>query len=567
MADSPGPRGGWSRRRFLDAVGRAGGAAALYETMTAMGLVRIPSAFAGPPDLSPTHGQGKRIVILGAGVAGLCAAYELSKGGYEVIILEAQKRPGGRSFTVRRGDVIEEITGSKQVCRFDEGPQMYLNAGPGRLPYHHTAILHYCNVLGVPLEVYNMMTRANFFQNDDAFAKAPMLNRRIANDTRGWIADLLAKAVMRGSLNDEVPADERAGLLKLLASFGDIDPKESPDYDYLGSSRSGYAIDPNVVTCGEVLEPLKLSDLLTSQFWENRFYQAEEYEWQPTLFQPVHGMDQIVKGFVKKVGKYIHYGREVYAIHNDGEKVKVSWRPSGSKGAGETLTADWCISTIPLPILEPMDTNFSDEYKKAIAAVKFASTCKVGWQSNARFWETKNQMYGGISYTTDDITQMWYPSYDYFGRKGILTGAYNYDDAADELAAQKIPQRLTTAMNGAKKLHPDFDKYVPKELGLSIAWKNVPYQLGGWADDWGCDDTNHTRLLKPEGRFWVAGDQVSYLSGWQEGAVRSAHLVIDAITKPQGKLKTMSMAPPPPTTPNKPLRKAPGIRRRTRGLP
>jgi monoamine oxidase len=71
---------------------------------------------------------------------------------------------------VRRGDTIEEIGhGTKQTCKFDDHPDFYLNAGPGRLPYHHTAILHYCNVLGVPLEVYTMMTRANFFQRDESW--------------------------------------------------------------------------------------------------------------------------------------------------------------------------------------------------------------------------------------------------------------------------------------------------------------------------------------------------------------------------------------------------------------
>lgn len=90
------------------------------------------------------------------------------------------------------------------------------------------------------------------------------------------------------------------------------------------------------------------------------------------------------------------------------------------------------------------------------------------------------------------------------------------------------PARSDSA--SAKKFHPDSDPHVTRSLGVSIAWKNVAYQLGGWAD-WECDDAHFDRLLKPEGRFWVAGDQVSYLSGSQEGAVRSAHHVIEGITK------------------------------------
>jgi len=198
--------------------------------------------------------------------------------------------------------------------------------------------------------------------------------------------------------------------------------------------------------------------------------------------------------------------------------------------------------------------------------VAFAPTVKVGWQTNSRFWETSDQMYGGISYTTDPITQIWYPSWAYFKQKGILTGAYNYDDDAIAYGEMPLQRRLTEAMAGAKKVHPDFDKHVPIELGLSIAWQNVPWQLGGWADDWSCDKTIPERLLNAEGRFWVAGDQVSYLSGWQEGAVRSAHHAIEGIAgllaaKPKPKLGMTGMEPAAS------IRKAPGTKRRTRGLP
>jgi len=544
----------WTRRRFLEAVGRAGGAAAAYETMVAMGLLRVPNAFAGRPNLPPDFGRGKKVLILGAGIAGLTAAYELRKAGYTVSILEAKGRPGGRSFTVRRGDVIEEITGTRQVCRFDEG--LYLNAGPGRLPYHHTAVLDYCKILGVALEVYVMSTRANLFQNVDGFAGAPMPNRRIANDTRGWITDLLAKAINKGALNKELTGIDKQALLNLLVNFGDVDPKS---YAYRGSSRSGYEIEPGIVGCPEIMPPLQLNDLLSSSFWKFRFYQSEEYEWQPTLFEPVGGMDGIVKGFLAHVGDLIRYNREVTGIHNVPGGVRV-------EHGGEEEAADYCISTIPLPILKTItNNNFSDDYKKAIGAVKFASTCKVGWQANRRFWELDDQIYGGISYINHNITQMWYPSHGYFGAKGVLTGTYNYDAEADDMARRDLPDRLELAATGAKRLHPRFDEDVPRELGLSIAWKNIRYQLGGWADDWNCPDSNYNRLLRPDGNVWVAGDQVSHISGWQEGAIRSAIHVVERIAQPA--LIAADAAPPKLKAMAAPRAKAPDTRRRTRGLP
>ncbi len=558
--------GQWSRRRFLETVGRVGGAAAAYETMAALGLIKVPALFAGPPNLPPGSGKGKKVLILGAGIAGLTAAYELRKADYEVMILEAKNRPGGRNFTVRRGDVIEEVTGTRQLCRFDEG--LYLNAGPGRLPYHHTAVLDYCKVLGVPLEVYVMMARNNVFQSDQAFDAKPMTQRQIANDTRGWISELLANAVGSKSLDDSLSADDKKALLELLVVFGDLEKKTVRDkttYSYIGSSRSGYEVDALIGECPVILEPLSLQNLLHSNFWNYRFYQSEEYEWQPTLFEPVGGMDGIVKGFLPHVGNLIRYNREVTAIHNTADGgVEVTHVPAGAKDhPGESQRADWCISTIPLPILNTIANNFSDDYRKAIAAVTFSPTCKVGWQANRRFWELDSQIYGGISYTSDSITQMWYPSHGYFTEKGVLTGAYNYGDDAIALGNMKPEERLVTAMAGAKKLHPRFDEWVPRDLGMSIAWQNAPYQLGGWGEDWDCKDVHYQRLLRPDGKMWVAGDQMSEISGWQEGAIRSAHWVLERIHQPGLIERPLAAAPQAA-----PLRKAPpSIKRRTRGLP
>ena len=69
------------------------------------------------------------------------------------------------------------------------------------------------------------------------------------------------------------------------------------------------------------------------------------------------------------------------------------------------------------------------------------------------------------------------------------------------------------------------------KLGLSIAWQRVPFQEGGWADwTWeGSQQKAYDRLLEPDKRFQVCGDQVSYLPGWQEGAVLSAHHVVEQI--------------------------------------
>jgi monoamine oxidase len=545
MANGSKNGGGMSRRRFLEMVGMAGGAAAVYETMTAMGLINIPHASAGPPRIPKVEGNGKKVLILGAGVGGLTAAYELSRAGYQVEILEAQDRAGGRSLTARNGTQIHEVSklhgATEQTCRFDEG--QYLNMGPGRLPYHHRRVLRYCKELGVPLEVYVMETTANLFQGNDAFGGQSQVNRQVANDTRGYIAELLAKAVNKKKLDKELKARDldKSELLSLLQEFGKLGQCETCDpcdpYTYFGTTRDGCKVPPQVDQPCTAPEKLPFAELLNSNFWKHRFYQPIDFEWQATLFQPVGGMDQIVQGFLHHVGGLIKYRSVVQELHLASDGVTVRYRDGFS---GETCKthADYCISNIPLEILKnrhKIQANFSPDFEWAVQQGHFAPTCKVGWQAEERFWEDDPyQIYGGISWVADTITQIWYPSNDYFTQKGTLTGAYNFTDAAIRLGNMTLADRLRTARQEAARVQPEFgdDQIVPIELGLSIAWQNIPHQEGGWAEWDGCkpDDAKaYARLLAPDGRFHIVGDQVSTLSGWQEGAIMSAEHVCEQI--------------------------------------
>ncbi len=552
---------GWTRRKLLTRIGQVGGASALYETMVALGLINLPTAWAGPPRMSKGHGVGKSVVILGAGIGGLTTAYILSQYGYRCRILEATSRAGGRNHSARRGSTILEDSKEHgrtfQECRFDSG--LYLNLGPGRLPYHHRRVLGYCQELNVELEPYIMNTTGNLFQTSRAFDQQPRVYRRIQNDTRGYIAELLAKAVHRGALDDELDDGDHDKLLSLLATFGPLGARdkkcgEPQDYTYQGSTRDGCGRDaegkptPNVYYNCEIPVRTPFDQLLRSEFWQDSFYDPIEFEWQPTLFQPVGGMDMIVEGFLRKVGDLITYNAPVVDIEiGDGDgDVTVTYLEGTSK---VTETADYCVSNIPCPVLTKIPNNFETQspipglpsFAEAVARTGFSASCKVGWQCNSRFWESnKYEIYGGISWTDDIIEQIWYPSNGYFGQKGTLTGAYIHDGAcpgdpnhATEFGKLGLEERLKVAKKGGAKLHPEFhdNTLVPTELGLSIAWQNVPYQEGAWPD-WGNgqhDDVDYRRLLAGDRNFHVVGDQTSTLPGWQEGAMMSAEHVVELI--------------------------------------
>ena len=568
----------WTRRKFLTRVGMMGGATALYETMVAMNMVNIPNQdWDGPPQLAPNQGQGQSVLILGAGIGGLTTAYILSRAGYRCQILEASHRAGGRNHTGRRGDtIIEErevdgkIKQSIQEVKFDS--DLYINLGPGRLPYHHRRVLGYCQELEVKLEPYLMNTTGNLFQSDrNNVFDDPSVYRKIQNDTRGHIAELLAKAVNKGALDEELKTeDQKQLILCLLEAFGSLtneaaDPnhaaqrareglapqcQEDFDLKYEGTTRDGCAPDgkdrptPNVFS--NCVEPSKISldDLLESQFWLNSFYDPIEFEWQPTLFQPVGGMDKIVEGFLRKVGHLITYNAPVTKIRSYDDGVEVTYLNGASE---QTIKADYCVSNIPCPILSKLDTNFEEDkrpedydyqnwvpFKEAVDNTNFAPSCKVGWQANSRFWENNYEIYGGISWTNDIIEQIWYPSNDYFSQKGTLTGAYVHGKNAERFGEFDLEKRLRIAKRGAQKLHPEFgdNTLVPTELGVSIAWQYVPHQEGAWPDWTGDQSENddYERILRPFRRFYIVGDQASTLPGWQEGAMMSAEHVVELIT-------------------------------------
>jgi monoamine oxidase len=541
-------------------VGAAGGAAAVYESMVAMGMLAIPEAYAGPPDTGGMPGKGKRAIVLGAGVAGLVAAYRLKQAGFEVDVYEAAERIGGRNFTVstdprkKRNRIVERSPSgveTVQACRFSGDPAtQYFEAGAGRIPYHHIAVLELCRELGVELEPYVMETTANRFQTQAAFDGKPVENRRIANDTRGYIASLLAKAVDRGALDGLLtPADQKK-LLSLLTQFGNVSADSKPPYHYFGSTRSGYVVDPGVTEPGQQPDPLPLEALLASEFWLHRFYQAQDYLWQATLFHPKGGMQAIVDAVADAFGRdRIHTGRIARSIVNRSDRVQVVFADN------QRVEADYCFSTVPLPLLGGLlGEGFAPDFRKAVSLARFASTCKVGWQANQRFWERLSdgkrngpQIFGGISWIDHDITQMWYPSSGYFSKgPAILTGAYNYDAPGRPVATTfgnlPLQARLDKAMEGAKRLHPEFADHVDIRTGLSIAWQHVPHIGGGWAE-WNPNDAEqgkaYGRLLEPDGRFHVGGDQVSYLPGWQEGAVLSAYHVVESIIGRRKPLKAI----------------------------
>ena len=520
-----------TKRQLLQYVGSVAGAAGVYRTMAALGMLGVSSltGCSSGSAVSQSMGDGRRVVILGAGIAGLVAAYELDKMGYECTILEATARAGGRSLTVRSGDRMEEFNSTQRV-EFDDDDDLYANMGPARIPYHHETILGYCKSLGVPLEIFVNDNRGAFFQSPGSFGGMPVTGRELHAAQRGYMAELLAKAVNRGALDQELTADDKGNLLAMLGDFG-IDPD---DPAYTGSNRAGY--DGMYVNAGlggaMPVQPLSRGDVLGFDLPWFFVSWGQSLDQQATLFQPVGGMDKIVEAFKARVGHLIRYESVVEEITNQtGGGVRVAYSYRGSMM--EPFNADYAVCTIPATVLTDIPNNFSQPTKDAIADTLYDSAVKIAFQGRSRFWETEDLIYGGISWTSiNDVVQIWYPSNGYHRDKGIILGAYIFgvrgfeQDTALRFAAMSPAQRLAAAIAAGERIHPGYGNKV--EAGVSRAWSEVPYQKGSWPD---FEQAPVEALKQPDGAVHFAGDITSALSGWQEGSALSALAAVEAIQR------------------------------------
>jgi monoamine oxidase len=462
-----------------------------------------------------------KVVVLGAGVAGLSAAYELGKAGYDVTVLEARDRVGGRNWTVRRGAKLEMTDGTRQVCEFDS--DLYWNSGPARLPSHHQAVLGYCRELGVPLEVEVNTSRGALLLNPDANGGKPMEMRQAINDARGEIAELLGKALNSGALDQELTAHDKERMVAFLQKYGDL----TPDLLFKGTTRSGYSSLPGPAEhVGTMRDPIPLGVLLDMDMWSAMLFE-EGFDFQATMFQPVGGMDRIPMAFAKRLGPVVRLMSEVTAIRRRNDGVGIDYLDKRT-GKRNSIAAGYCIVTIPLKVLATVDADFSAEHRTAIKDVVYGNAIKIAWQSR-RFWETDNQIYGGISWVKGPTAMVWYPSDRFFSPKGILLGAYVTRDGVDEVAARPLAEQLEMSRAAIEGLHPGRGRELEKPM--AVAWSKVPYSLGIAARYASEQDGNYAVLNGPDGPFYFAGEHLSHIGAWQEGAMLSARRAINMIDK------------------------------------
>ncbi|MCT2559283.1 flavin monoamine oxidase family protein [Tsuneonella sp. YG55] len=473
--------------------------------MRALGLLSATPAFAAVPELPPGSGTGKSVVILGAGIAGLTAGHELLKAGYGVTILEARDRIGGRVWSIRGGTRVEQEGRADQLCTFDQG--LYMNAGAARLPTEHRGIFHYAREFKVPLEV---MVNVNRSAAVDA-GREIVPQRRAVNDMRGHIAELLAKSIDRGALDAELTATDKERLRSYLTDWGAL----RGDGSYRGSDRSGFARVPGgYADAGQELDPLTLEELMDHGTWGVPALFEETFDQQAPMFQPVGGMDRIAYAIYESLSDHVRLNTPVTGVRNASDGVTVMLE------SGAPVTADYCLCTLPGNYVARLDTDFSTTKKAALGNLFYAPSAKVAWQA-PRFWEEQG-IYGGLAWTEEPNTLVWYPSGDWNSPTGILMGAYSYDDrpAAVAFTHMTHAERFAISRDVIERIHPGKGALLARPL--TVAWNETRFSGGVgcvWTDEQ--RQTAYPELCRPEGRTFFAGEHLSYVPFWQEGAILS----------------------------------------------
>jgi monoamine oxidase len=273
------------------------------------------------------------------------------------------------------------------------------------------------------------------------------------------------------------------------------------------------------------LTPLSLKELIPNPSIGLPYFFEHMSEMQATMLQPVGGMDRIAHAIYAQVKPVARLHSPVTAIRRAGDRVRIE------HGPGNQMTeADYCVCTLGANLLEKVPNDFSAAKQAALKGIPYLPSVKVAFEA-PRFWETDDNVFGGLAWTDRANENVIYPSHEIGAAKGVLVAAYaagwTNRDNPQKFSGYSNEERLRISRESVEALHPGRSKLLSK--GVTVGWGLVPHSQGVgalWPDDNNPGATRGARyaeLLKPEGPIVFAGEHLSYQGLWQEGAARSAH--------------------------------------------
>lgn len=486
----------------------------------------------------------KNITILGAGMAGLVAGYELKRLGHRVRIYEGSDRVGGRVHT----------------HRFADGTHGEL--GAMRIPLHHHYTRYYVQQMGLELRKF-VTSHENlecFYDIKGTIVRMKDAPRKLyqmfdlSEDQRDLPIPPAMFAEARDQLVRSLTDQERADMLSTHTASSRLTALDQICLGDFLCQRIGRSAAELV---GAATGFEAFFDRSVTMFLRD----AVSTTKRVTYDEIVQGMDALPIALSTFLKKEIEFNTEISGLFkNVGEPVRVLLRrPDASS---ELRFSTPVICTLPFTVLRslPHGLQLSPEKQKVIQRLGYTSSTKVLLHASERFWEKKYGIFGGASQTDTLIGALYYPSdfvqvvraaqpigqygglYTGFvdGRfatsagvasRGVLLGSYTWGADAKRLGALSPDDRLGRVISGIARFHPEVACGGVIDDHRSIFWDESRWLRGGTFS-----------YLEPHQQFgmvaeasrseenlYFAGEHCSLDNAWIQGAIASAIDVVQAI--------------------------------------
>ena len=441
----------------------------------------------------------KRVIILGAGLAGLTAAYELKKAGHQVTILEAQTKPGGRVRTMREG--------------LADG--LYAELGAARIPENHEWTLKYVKEFGLNLTPFYPTTLDTFqFMREKLIRIKP----GASPDLTQFPAKLTPKELELGlaglfeqTIGNKIhlTQDRLNWPVKELHQFDNMTIK-----DYM--LKEGWSPDVYDVLGFNTFDNLSMLEVLRVM-GNGHGTQA--------LFKIVGGNDQLPKSFAAKLADNIIYGAPAIRIEQSDAGVQVIFKQFGET---KKIQGDKLISAIPYTMLRLVEVSpaFTPEKTKVVKQMGYGSLSRYTFQIGKRYWI--EQGFNGFGYS-DIGGEFWHPTFDKEGQRGLLQ-LYLYGTPSKLVGNMTPSQQEVYGINQINRVFPGIHKYL--EAAYVHCWDNDPWARGatriihpGQVVEF------HKQASKAEGNVHFAGEHTSTFMAYMSGAIESGARVAKEVNE------------------------------------
>ena len=486
----------------------------------------------------PAHKHGAEVAIIGAGMAGMTAAYELMKMGLKPVIYESA-RIGGRL----RSQLFEGASG------------VIAELGGMRFPLSSTAFYHYADKLGIPSKP---------FPNPLAYPASNSTVIDLGGETIyvekpeqlppffKEIQECWAKALEEGAaFSDLRQAIRERDTAKVKDIWNQLIPiwDDRSFYDFVSTS---YAFGQKSFRHREVFGQVGFgtggwdSDFPNSMLEILRVVATDCDENQRVM---VGGVEQVPRGlWNSSPEKLVHWpkGTTLAKLHDGATKpgARRIERLSGEKIAvtdrwGHMKLFDACLVTVQSWVLttnmEVEENLFSPKLWMALDRTRYMQSSKTFVMTDRPFWKDKDPATGRdlMSQTlTDRLTRGTYLFDNGDDKPGVICLSYSWMSDSLKMLPETVEQRVELCLDALKKIYPRLD-LASHIIGdpITVSWESDPNFLGAFKGALPGHYRYNRRMfchfhqdhMPPnEKGMFMAGDGVSWTPGWVEGAVQTS---------------------------------------------